>query len=180
MAIHNLKTGGEIIYIIPRSWTSGAYFAKFREYLFSNCVITHLHLFSSRDKVFDGESVLQETIIVKVKKNTKHPNVVRITSSSTSDFSDISTFEAPYNIVVSSQQYVYLVTAGSHRRPWQRRHRHLHRRSLPVGRLRKSLAFFLTSRHCFAILTLRLRVVMYLGSYCSHFLFFGLYYFGGK
>ena len=110
MAIHNLKTGCEIIYIIPRSWTSGAYFAKFREYLFSNCVITHMHLFSSRDKVFDGESVLQETIIVKVKKSTKHPNVVRITSSSTSDFSDISTFEAPYNIVVSSQQYVYLVT----------------------------------------------------------------------
>ena len=42
MAIHNLKPGGEIVYIIPRSWTSGAYFAKFREYLFSQCVITHL------------------------------------------------------------------------------------------------------------------------------------------
>ena len=36
MGIHNLKPGCEMIYIIPRSWTSGAYFAKFREYLFSN------------------------------------------------------------------------------------------------------------------------------------------------
>ena len=110
MAIHNLKQECEMIYIIPRSWTSGAYFAKFREFLFSNCVITHLHLFASRDKVFDGESVLQETIIVKVKKTTEHPNSVRITSSSTSDFSDVRRFEAPYNVVVSNRQYVFLVT----------------------------------------------------------------------
>ena len=110
MAIHNLKPGGEIVYIIPRSWTSGAYFAKFREYLFSQCVITHLHLFASRDKVFDGESVLQETIIVKVKKTTIRPDKVCITSSSTSDFSDVSKFDAPYNVVVSNQQYVFLVT----------------------------------------------------------------------
>ena len=110
MAIHNLKPGGEIIYIIPRSWTSGAYFAKFREYLFSQCVITQLHLFASRDKVFDGESVLQETIIVKVKKTTVRPESVIITSSSTSDFSDVKKFEAPYNVVVSNRQYVFLVT----------------------------------------------------------------------
>ena len=110
MAIHNLKLGCEMIYIIPRSWTSGAYFAKFREYLFSNCVITHVHLFASRDKVFDGESVLQETIIVKVRKTTERPAFVRITSSSTSDFSDVKEFEAPYNVVVSNQQYVFLVT----------------------------------------------------------------------
>lgn len=110
MAIHNLKPDGEIIYIIPRSWTSGAYFAKFREYLFSQCVITHLHLFASRDKVFDGESVLQETIIVKVRKTTIRPETVCITSSSTSDFSDVKKFDAPYNVVVSSRQYVFLVT----------------------------------------------------------------------
>lgn len=110
MAIQNLKSGCEMIYIVPRSWTSGAYFTKFREYLFSLCVITHLHLFASRDKVFDGESVLQETIIVKVKKTTKKPESVCITSSSTSDFSDVRSISAPYNVVVSDQQYVFLVT----------------------------------------------------------------------
>ena len=112
MAIHNLKPGGEIVYIIPRSWTSGAYFARFREYLFSQCVITHLHLFASRDKVFDGESVLQETIIVKVKKSIIRPETVCVTSSSTSDFSDVRKFDAPYNVVVSNRQYVFLVTDG--------------------------------------------------------------------
>lgn len=68
MGIHNLKLDQELVYIIPRSWTSGAYFKKFREYLLANAVITDIHLFESRDKVFGGESVLQETIIVKIKK----------------------------------------------------------------------------------------------------------------
>lgn len=109
-AIETLKDNEELVYIIPRSWTSGPYFAKFREFLFSTCVITHLHLFASRDKVFDGESVLQETIIVKVKKTTEKPEFVRITSSATSDFIDIRDFQVPYNVVVSHRQYVFLVT----------------------------------------------------------------------
>ena len=110
MAIHNLKPESEIVYIIPRSWTSGAYFAKFREFLFSCCAILNIHLFASRKKVFDGESVLQETIIVKVKKTQDIPQFIKITSSSTSDFSDINEFDAPYNIIVTNNQYVYLIT----------------------------------------------------------------------
>lgn len=109
-AIETLRENQELVYIIPRSWTSGAYFAKFREYLFSHCVITHLHLFASRDKVFGGESVLQETMIVKVKKTKERPHTVRITSSSTSEFADVREFQAPYNVVVASNQYVFLVT----------------------------------------------------------------------
>ena len=89
MGIYNLKPEQELVYIIPRSWTSGAYFKKFRSYLFSQSVITDVHLFESRDKVFDGESVLQETIIVKVKKTTEKPENISITTSSTSDFSDL-------------------------------------------------------------------------------------------
>ena len=64
MGIHNLKQDSELVYIVPRSWTSGAYFKCFRKYLFEHCVITDMHLFESRDKVFDGETVLQETIIL--------------------------------------------------------------------------------------------------------------------
>ncbi|MGM9710490.1 MAG: Eco57I restriction-modification methylase domain-containing protein, partial [Prevotella sp.] len=110
MGIYNLKQNQELVYIVPRSWTSGAYFKKFREYLFNNCVITDIHLFDSRDKVFDGESVLQETIIVKVKKTQQQPSTIRITTSSTSDFSDVSSFDTPYYTVVGKNKYVYLVT----------------------------------------------------------------------
>lgn len=110
MGMYNLKENQELVYIVPRSWTSGAYFKKFRSYLFSQCVITDIHLFESRDKVFGGESVLQETIIVKVKKTTLKPDNISITTSSTSDFSDMVRFSAPYNTVVPKNQMVYLIT----------------------------------------------------------------------
>lgn len=110
MGLFNLKPDQELVYIIPRSWTSGAYFKKFRSYLFSQSVITDVHLFESRDKVFEGESVLQETIIVKVKKTTVKPENINITTSSTSDFSDLKQFSAPYNTVIPKNQFVYLVT----------------------------------------------------------------------
>lgn len=110
MGIYNLKPEHELVYIIPRSWTSGAYFKRFRSYLFSQGVITDVHLFESRDKVFDGESVLQETIIVKVKKTTLKPENISITTSSTSDFSDLRQFLARYDTVIPKNQFVYLVT----------------------------------------------------------------------
>lgn len=110
MGIYNLKPDQELVYIIPRSWTSGAYFKKFREYLFDNAVITDIHLFESRDKVFGGESVLQETIIVKVKKTRTEPETIDITTSSDSEFSDVRKFEAPYHTVVQKNHYVYLIT----------------------------------------------------------------------
>lgn len=110
MGIHNLKQNAELVYIVPRSWTSGAYFKQFRQYLFANSVITDIHLFESRDKVFDGESVLQETIIVKVKKTTERPEYINMTSSSTSAFDDVVRFAAPYETIVAPNQYVYLAT----------------------------------------------------------------------
>lgn len=110
MGIYNLKENQEMVYIMPRSWTSGAYFKKFREYLFSHCIITDVHLFESRDKVFGGESVLQETIIVKVKKTTTKPRSIHITTSSTCEFSNLEEFEAPYETVVPENRLVYLIT----------------------------------------------------------------------
>lgn len=110
MGIHNLKQDAELVYIVPRSWTSGAYFKQFRQYLFENCVITDMHLFESREKVFDGESVLQETIIIKVKKTTQKPDYINITSSSTSTFEDVVKFCAPYGTIVAQNQFVYLAT----------------------------------------------------------------------
>lgn len=111
MGIYNLKTDGELVYIIPRSWTSGAYFEKFRNFLFKNCVITDIHLFGSRDRVFDGESVLQETMIIKVRKTTNKPHFVKMTYSSTSDFTDLTHYDVNYNTVVAPNRYVYLVTS---------------------------------------------------------------------
>ena len=68
MSLFHLKPGAEMVYIIPRSWTSGLYFTYFRKYLLSRGKLEHIHLFGSRDKVFKEEEVLQETMIIKVKR----------------------------------------------------------------------------------------------------------------
>lgn len=112
MSLFNLKTNGEMVYIIPRSWTSGAYFKKFREYFLTKGKLRNIHLFVSRNKVFEAEDVLQETIIIKVEKTTDEQETIRITSTaSNQDFDNITELYVPYNLVVAgSDMYVYLVT----------------------------------------------------------------------
>lgn len=112
LGLFNLKKNGEMVYIIPRSWTSGAYFKRFREYFLNEGRLEQVHLFVSRDKVFDKESVLQETMIIKVSKTQQTPATVKITSSvSGNDFSRLQVLEAPYNVVVNGENlYVYLPT----------------------------------------------------------------------
>ena len=113
MSMFDLKAGGEMVYIIPRSWTSGAYFKQFRKRFFEEGALEHIHLFVSRDKVFEKESVLQETIIIKAKKTQSKPNTITITTTqSNADFSNRTVFEAPYSTVVNGDaSYVYLVTS---------------------------------------------------------------------
>lgn len=112
MGVFNLCDMGEMIYIIPRSWTSGAYFKYFREYFLRECKLRRIHLFVSREKVFDEESVLQETMIIKVQKTQNVPSTITISSSNANDdFDKMSFIEVPYNLIVSgSEHYVYLVT----------------------------------------------------------------------
>lgn len=115
MGLFNLEQEGEMVYIIPRSWTSGAYFRKFRDYFLTEGKLEKIHLFGSRNKVFDQEDVLQETIIIKIRKTDKIPDNVLITSTvSNKDFCNRSELEVPYNIVVSGEQkFVYLITEKS-------------------------------------------------------------------
>ena len=112
MSLFNLCDAGEMVYIIPRSWTSGAYFKRFRQSFLSIGALKHIHLFVSRDKVFEKESVLQETIIIRVKKTATKPDFITIsTTQCNHDFASRTVFEAPYTTVVNgSDCYVYLVT----------------------------------------------------------------------
>lgn len=112
MVLFNLAQNGEMVYIIPRSWTSGTYFKKFRQKFLREASLEYIHLFVSRDKVFEKGSVLQETIIIKIRKTRNTPQKVVITTTqSNCDFSDRTALKAPYDIVVSGEDnYVYLAT----------------------------------------------------------------------
>lgn len=112
-SIENLIDMGQMVYIIPRSWTSGAYFKAFRHFLFNNTALQHIHLFVSRDKVFEEESVLQETIIIKLQKTNIIPETVTITSTETTyDFHHLNKIIVPFHLVIGhdDNKYVYLVT----------------------------------------------------------------------
>ncbi|MDR2528437.1 MAG: Eco57I restriction-modification methylase domain-containing protein [Synergistaceae bacterium] len=113
MSLFNLRYGGELVYIVPRSWTSGAYFTRFRSYFLDQGRLTDIHIFKSRDKVFDKEDVLQETMIMKLKKTNIAPATIKITSSvDSSDFADITELDTPYDLIVSGvDRYVYLITS---------------------------------------------------------------------
>lgn len=67
MAISSLllTKQGQMIYITPRSFTSGRYFRLFRNFLFKHIQIDYIHLFNTRKDTFSKDNVLQETIIMK-------------------------------------------------------------------------------------------------------------------
>ena len=59
-----LSPNGNFIYIIPRSFTSGKYFQRFRTVFFNMIRPVMVHVFGSRRETFRRESVLQENIIL--------------------------------------------------------------------------------------------------------------------
>lgn len=112
-SIANLKPGAEMVYIMPRSWTSGAYFSAFRKFLLKNTAIEHIHLFESRSEVFSSDGVLQETIIIKIRRTEKRSNKICISSCiGAHDFKNLRTYNAPYSSVVSgNENFIFLITS---------------------------------------------------------------------
>ncbi len=85
LSILQLRKGGELVAIIPRSFCNGLYYEPFRKFILNRTAIKHIHIFESRTDAFSDEDVLQENIIVHLVKGEKQKDVT-ITSSPTSDF----------------------------------------------------------------------------------------------
>jgi len=85
LSISQMRDGGEIVMIIPRSFCNGPYYKSFREYLFENIDIRQIHIFNSRNGVFFDDDILQENIILYGVKSRDQNNVI-VSSSDTSDF----------------------------------------------------------------------------------------------
>ncbi len=87
-----LKEGGELIFITPRSFASGNYFRAFREAFFQEIEIQHIHLFGSRTETFDRDSVLQETLILKGKKQKLNERLPSIMVTHSNGINDIENY----------------------------------------------------------------------------------------
>lgn len=76
LGIKLLKENGELVAITPRSFCNGLYFTKFREDIFKNVSLEHIHIFELRDSCFERDKVLQEVVIYKLKKEKQKKEVI--------------------------------------------------------------------------------------------------------
>lgn len=84
-----LKADGVMIFITPRSFTSGRYFQTFRNFIFRNVNIKFIHLFNTRKDTFAKDDVLQELVIMKLQASREKvsDNIVVSYSQGISDLS---------------------------------------------------------------------------------------------
>ena len=99
LTIMLMEENGQIVAIIPRSFCNGPYYKPFREILLKECSIEHIHIFKNRNSAFQDDNVLQENIILKIRKG-KHRNCVVISQSTDSMFYDYSQKQVQFHNVV--------------------------------------------------------------------------------
>ena len=66
-----MKTGGQLVAIIPRSFCNGPNYRPFREFLLQRAALRHIHLFAFRTEAFKDDGVLQENVIVMLERGGK-------------------------------------------------------------------------------------------------------------
>jgi adenine-specific DNA-methyltransferase len=109
MGARLLDDGGEFIYIVPRSFSSGLYFTAFRKWFLNEMQISDLHLFLSREAVSEFDNILQETVILRAIKSLKHPACIKITETEDAKgFDNIAEFSVPYSTCVRKDEDSFL------------------------------------------------------------------------
>lgn len=97
-----LREDGVMVTITPRSFTTGDYFRRFREVLFSQVTPEALHLFGSRKDAFRKDEVLQENVILAARrKPAARETTVAITTSA-----GVSDLEKPTRRIVPLKDVV--------------------------------------------------------------------------
>jgi len=103
-----LKPGGEMVFITPRSFCSGLYYKKFRRWFLDNVQLSHVHVFESRNEIFDIDKILQENIILKAKRKDGKANQGKMVISATKNKSFIKmnklTFSDPELLINNSEE----------------------------------------------------------------------------
>lgn len=108
LAIMLLQKEGELVAIIPRSFCNGPYYRSFRDLIFEQCAIKHIHLFNSRHKAF--EDVLQENIIIYLVKGRGQADVT-ISSSYDSTLTDYIAHRYTFKEIVNpadKQKFIHV------------------------------------------------------------------------
>lgn len=114
LAALQLRPGGEMVAIIPRSFCNGPYFKPFRKQFFSLMSLRQIHVFERRDAAFRGDGVLQENIIIHAIKGAE-PSRVKVTTSKDAglEVNTVSAMEVEYSSVIrpdDPEKFVHIVS----------------------------------------------------------------------
>ena len=85
LAVSAVRPGGGIVAIVPRSFCNGTYFKRFRRYLLDRATIVRVHLFANRDRAFGEDSVLQENVVLALRKRPAGASHVALSFSAGSE-----------------------------------------------------------------------------------------------
>ncbi|HOI96767.1 MAG TPA: Eco57I restriction-modification methylase domain-containing protein [Syntrophobacter fumaroxidans] len=113
LTVELMQPGGEIVAIIPRSFCNGPYYRPFREVLFAKTAIMRMHLFGARDQAFKDDDVLQENLIIMLKRGGKQARVT-ITTSTDDRFTDTETHIYPFDQIVlpgDTERFIHVPTS---------------------------------------------------------------------
>lgn len=95
LALMRLRMGGELVAIIPRSFANGPYYRPFREFILNHSAIARIHLFKSRNQLFQDDAVLQENVIIKLIRGATQEDVL-VSTSSDASFHDLAQASLPF------------------------------------------------------------------------------------
>lgn len=76
-----LVRGGQLCFIVPRSFSSGFYFRRFRQRFHAAMRLDRVHVFESRRAAFKPDGVLQENLIVHYRREPSDEGDVVVSSS---------------------------------------------------------------------------------------------------
>lgn len=94
LAMRQLREGGELVAITPRSFANGSYFRQFRSAFCSVMSLDYVHLFESRSSAFADSAVLQENVIFRAVKLPLSSKIV-FTSTAIGDVEPTTSMEVP-------------------------------------------------------------------------------------
>lgn len=99
LALAQVRHGGELVAIIPRSFCNGPYYRTFRDFLLRHSALRRLHLFDSRTQAFRDDGVLQENVILLLEKGGKQRDV-QVSASADDTFTDARERSVPFGEIV--------------------------------------------------------------------------------
>jgi tRNA1(Val) A37 N6-methylase TrmN6 len=116
LALALMKSNGQIVAIIPRSFCNGPYYRPFREFLLRHAALRHMHLFVSRTKAFKEDDVLQENVIIRLERGGIQGNVT-VSNSTDDSLADLVIHEQPFDRIVfpdDPEKFIHIPTLLGH------------------------------------------------------------------